>query len=224
MTQVISVVQEKGGAGKTTLITSLAALMVEDGARVAMIDTDDRRNLEAWAKKRQVDIDWMYEIDEDRLAPVVANLSKSSPPYDAIMIDTAGFKGQMAFYAMFASDLVLIPAKADESNAKAARRTYNQFKMVVGGAQKPKEARVVMMDVDPRTNITKVICEALDAAEVPRLQTMCGHRTGFKEMQTTGKGPEGSAKAAARSVLGDLQSQGLINFYNQGGSWAKISA
>jgi len=49
MTQVISVVQEKGGAGKTTLLTALASLMVADGAKIAVIDTDPQRHLEAWA-------------------------------------------------------------------------------------------------------------------------------------------------------------------------------
>jgi chromosome partitioning protein len=57
MTQVIGVVQEKGGAGKTTLLTALASLMAADGAKIAVIDTDPQRHLEAWAKKNQTPLD-----------------------------------------------------------------------------------------------------------------------------------------------------------------------
>ena len=50
MTQVISAVQQKGAAGKTTLLAALASLMAADGARVAVIDTDPQGHLEAWAR------------------------------------------------------------------------------------------------------------------------------------------------------------------------------
>ena len=50
-TQVISVVQEKGGAGKTTWLCTLAALMAEDGAKVFAIDTDERKHLSRWLEK-----------------------------------------------------------------------------------------------------------------------------------------------------------------------------
>ncbi|MEM1154436.1 MAG: ParA family protein [Pseudomonadota bacterium] len=224
MAQVISVVQEKGGAGKTTLLCALAALMVEDGARVAVIDTDDRRNLEAWAKKDQLDIDWAYEDNDEVLIPVVRKLKKADPPYDVIFIDTAGFKSALAIYAITASNLVLIPSKADESNAKAARRTYAHVRSVADSTEKDISGLVVMMDVDARTNITKLITDALDEAEIPRLNTMCGHRTGFKEMQSTGLGPQGAAKVAARAVLAELQSLGRIAYYTEEGTWPKKSA
>lgn len=66
MTQVISVVQEKRvERAKTTLLTAIASLMVQDGARVAVIDTDPQRHLEAWAKKEQTDLDWLCNEEDD---------------------------------------------------------------------------------------------------------------------------------------------------------------
>jgi len=219
MTQVISVVQEKGGAGKTTLLISLASLMAQDGARVAVVDTDDRRNLEAWASKEATKLDWTYEDNDERLIPVIRTLKSSEPPYDVIFIDTAGFKSALAIYAINASSLVLIPAKADESNARAAKRTYSHVQTVADSTDKNIPALVVLMDVDLRANITKVVSKALDDARVPRLKTVCAHRTGFKEMQSTGRGPEGGAKIAAEGILAELQSRKLLAFYGEGGRW-----
>ena len=70
--------------------------------------------------------------------------------------------------------------------------------------------------------LTQLVADALDAQEVPRLQAMCAHRTGFKEMSSTGRSPQGSARRAAQSVLAELQRRGLIKFYRSE-AWQKIS-
>ena len=220
MTQVISVVQEKGGAGKTTLLTAIASLMVEDGAKVAVIDTDPQRHLESWAKKDQTALDWLYEENDERLIPTVKALKKSEQPYDAIFIDTAGFKSAMAMHAIAAANLILIPSKANEADAKGAKRTYSHVLSVAETMEKEIASFVVMMDVDTNTNITQAITDALDAQEIPRLRAMCAHRTGFKEMTSTGAGPQGSAKRSAQSVLADMQGRGLISYYRSD-AWQK---
>lgn len=220
MTQVISVVQEKGGAGKTTLLTAIASLMVVDGARIAVIDTDPQRHLESWAKKEQTRLDWIFEEDDEKLLPTVKALRKTEPVYDAIFVDTAGYKSAMAMHAIAAANLILIPSKASEADAKGAKRTFSHVQSVAETMEKEIPAFVVMMDIDANTNITQAIVEALDAQDVPRLNAMCAHRTGFKEMTSTGKVPQGSAKMSAQSVLAELQSRGLINFYRSG-SWPK---
>ena len=130
MTQVISVVQEKGGAGKTTLLTAIASLMVEDGAKIAVIDTDPQRHLESWAKKDQTSLDWLYEEDDEKLIPTVKALKKADPAYDAIFVDTAGFKSAMAMHAIAAANLILIPSKANEADAKGAKRTFSHVQSV----------------------------------------------------------------------------------------------
>ena len=220
MTQVISVVQEKGGAGKTTLLTAIASLMVQDGARIAVIDTDPQRHLEAWAKKEQTDLDWLYEEDDEKLIPTVKALKKADPAYDAIFVDTAGFKSAMAMHAIEAAILILIPSKANEADAKGAKRTFSHVQSVAETMEKEIPALVVMMDVDTQTNITQAIVDALDSQNVPRLNAMCAHRTGFKEMTSTGQAPQGSARQSARSVLKDLQNRRLISFYGSE-AWPK---
>lgn len=220
MTQVISVVQEKGGAGKTTLLSALASLMVADGAKVVVIDTDPQRHLEAWAKKEQTPLDWLYEENDEKLIPTVRALKKTDPAYDAIFIDTAGFKSAMAMHAIAAANLVLIPSKANEADAKGAKRTWSHVQSVAETMEKPIPAYVVMMDVDANTNITQAIVDALDAENVPRLRAMCAHRTGFKEMTSTGRAPESGAKRSAQTVLAEMQSRGMLDYY-EGPKWRK---
>lgn len=220
MTQVISIVQEKGGAGKTTLLCSLAALMVDDGAKIAVIDTDPQRHLEAWAMKEQTALDWHYEENDELLVPTVKALKKEAPAYDAIFIDTAGFKSAMSIYAINSASLVLIPSKANEADAKGAIRTHAHVQSVAESMDKDIASFVVMMDVDSHTNITQSVTEALDGQSVPRLDAMCGHRTGFKEMTSTGSLPIGPARREAQKLLAELQHRQLIDYY-RGPKWQK---
>ena len=213
MTQVISVVQEKGGAGKTTLLTAIASLMVQDGARVAVIDTDPQRHLEAWAKKEQTTLDWLYEENDEKLMPTVQALKKTQPSYDVIFIDTAGFKSAMTMHAIATANIVLIPSKANEADAMGAKRTYSHVQSVAETMGKSITSLVIMMDVDTNTNITEAITAALDVQNIPRLNAVCAHRTGFKEMTSTGKLLKGSAKRSAQEVLADLQKRKVIEFY-----------
>lgn len=220
MTQVISVVQEKGGAGKTTLLTALAAMIAKDGARIAVIDTDPQKHLYAWASKEQTPLDWLYVEDDEKLLPTVKKLKAADPAYDLILVDTAGFKSAMAMHAIAAASLILIPTKANEADARGAIRTFSHVGSVSETIDRKIEALVVMVDVDPNTNITESIVAALDGQGVPRLDSMCAHRTGFKEMSSTGRAPEGSAKASIQSVLAELQRKGLIDFYRSA-AWQK---
>lgn len=223
-TQVISVVQEKGGAGKTTWLCTLAALMAEDSARVFAIDTDERKHLSRWLEKGQTTIDWTFEDNDERIGPTVRALKKNDPAYDVIIIDTAGYKSATAIYAVQASDIVFIPCMPDEDSAKDAMQTYRHVLNVAENAEKNIKAYVVMMDTDPRANITASITDALDAKKIPRLKAMCNHLTGFKEMKSTGKAPDGAARVAAYQVLAELQTNELISFYGEGGAWARKSA
>ena len=215
MAQVISVVQEKGGAGKTTLLMAIASLMVNDGAKVALIDTDPQKNLNGWASKGNIDLDWHFEGDDEKLIPTVKALKASDANYDVIFIDTAGFKSAMSIYAINAANLVLIPSKANEADAKGAAKTYAHVQSVAESMEKDILAFVVLMDIDLLTNITEAVVVEFDRKRIPRLDAVCAHRTGFKEMSSTGFGPTGSAQTSARELLADLQRKKLLQFYGK---------
>jgi chromosome partitioning protein len=211
-TQVISTVQQKGGAGKSTLIMLIASLMVADGAKIAIIDTDPQKHIFEWAEKGNIDLDWHYVENDEELIPTI-NALKSTGNYDVIFVDTAGFKSAMSIYAINAANLVLIPTKATEADAKGALKTYSHVKSVGMSMGKEIAAYGVLMDIDANTNITESIIEALDDNGLPRIRASCMHRTGFKEMSSTGMGPKGSAKTTAQSLLAEFQLSKLLDFY-----------
>src|SRR5712692_11487756 len=86
---IISVVNQKGGTGKTTVATNLAACFAGDGSEVLVIDADPQ----------QSSLDWRADRPEDQ-PPVQAvglparNLHQEIEPfrrkYDVILIDGGG--------------------------------------------------------------------------------------------------------------------------------------
>ena len=146
--------------------------MVEDGARIAVIDTDPQRHLESRAKKDETDLDWLYEENDEKLIPTVKALKKTEPAYDAIFVDTAGFKSAMAMHAIAAANLILLPSKANEADAKGPKRTYSHVQSVAETMEKEIPALVVMMDVDTNTKSRKRSRMRL-MRRTCRLSTLC---------------------------------------------------
>jgi chromosome partitioning protein len=213
--QVISVLQEKGGAAKTTTLLIIATKMVMDGAKVAMIDTDQRENLTRFCKKEKLDIDYVYVDDEDMIKPTIRALKKKG--YDAIFIDTEGYKSTLSGYVVANSNLIFIPTKADESNVICAARTYKTIQTVCDNFEKDIPSYVIMSDIDHDTNITKAMRATIEEHNIPTLDVNVGHATGFKEMLTTGLPPtRGAAKKHSESLICELQMKGMIDFYSKG--------
>ena len=212
MTQIISVVQEKGGAGKSTILASLSAVMAKDGAKVAIIDTDPQKTISTWVEKKEnVNIDHHYEDDDSKIVKTVKSIKAAG--YDVIFIDTAGYKSVMTMYAINLSNLVLIPSKASEPDARGAFNTYNQVQSVSEANDKNIPAYIILNDVDKLAKITNAVKSAFIENGVPTISSVVFSRTGFKEMMSEGGCPTGSALSCINAVIGAMQIDGLLDFY-----------
>ena len=107
---VISIVNEKGGSGKTTLAVNLAARLAEDGDNVLLIDADPQKSTEVFSDMRS----------QSGLKPLFSNVSRTGvslgdeiermkKAFDTIIIDTGGRDSKEMRKAMLKSNIVIIP-------------------------------------------------------------------------------------------------------------------
>ncbi len=123
--KVISFVTQKGGAGKTTLATSLAVVAEEAGEKVAILDMDPQKSLSAWAEARKSETPAVDTVDStmaDKLNVIVPALADRG--YTLIVLDTAGIDSTGTHLAIAASDLCVIPSRPTTMDIRATKATY----------------------------------------------------------------------------------------------------
>lgn len=102
--QVIAVLNQKGGAGKTTIATHLARALQLDGADVLLVDSDPQGSARDWAAVREDQPVPVVGIDR----PTIERDLKSVARKDFVVIDGAPQAHDLAVSAMKAADCVLI--------------------------------------------------------------------------------------------------------------------
>jgi len=106
---------EKGGTGKTTIATNLAAMRARDGFDTLLVDTDIQGSASFWVQSR----------DEAGITPRVANVQKFGKNlsneladlagrYLEIVIDAGGRDSAELRASLVRADLVVIPVQASQ--------------------------------------------------------------------------------------------------------------
>lgn len=108
--EIISVVSQKGGCGKTTMTVGLAVEAVRSGKHVAIIDLDPQASAANWGDRRGDDVPpTVVSCQASRLEKVL--LAAKSQGVDLVLIDTPGKSAEAAIAAIKAASHVLIPVE-----------------------------------------------------------------------------------------------------------------
>lgn len=174
---VIAVLNQKGGSGKTTIASNLAAVLHSRGQRVAIVDADSSQGtVSEWASRN--------DSTPTVLASHEPKLDKNIPAldgaFDFIVIDGAPHVEDMARSAIVAADLVLIPVRPSAADIWSAEDIVDlvQARREVTGA--PQAAFVVSQQV-LRSNLADSVNEALAAFDEPVLKARTSSRVAYAE-------------------------------------------
>jgi chromosome partitioning protein len=108
--KTISIAAPKGGSGKSTATSVLAARAVQDGERVAMFDLNaDQASLtQWWVSRGEPDNPQLFEVDN--LSGDINSVQRDG--YDWLFIDTPPLDIDLIENVVIKSDAVLIPVRA----------------------------------------------------------------------------------------------------------------
>jgi chromosome partitioning protein len=139
--QVISIVQQKGGVGKTTLAINLAGELKQRGRRVIVIDADPQGSATAWAAPRKLGFEVRAEpVSNGTVSQWLRNVLKQNA--DVIIIDTPAGLGTVFRSAVEIADLVIVPCGASSLDLNAARTTMTSISTALRNDSRSR-ARVV---------------------------------------------------------------------------------
>lgn len=119
----VSVISQKGGAGKSTLAIHLATEGAVQGLRSLLIDLDPQGNAAKWGDRRG---DKAPDVSAEHPAKLTVVLAAAqSEGYGLVICDTAPQADQTALQAARASDLVLIPCRPATFDLEAIQATLD---------------------------------------------------------------------------------------------------
>src|SRR5690348_5073204 len=204
---IIAVVNQKGGAGKTTIALNLAAAFAAERQRVLLIDADPQQTAQDWAAIRQSPPPFQVV---GLVKPVLhRDLPKMAADYDQVVIDGAPRNYEVARSAIAAADLVLIPVQPSGADFWASRETVGLVKEMLTIKETQKSVFVVSRKIG-RTVLGRDISEALAEFGIPILHAGTTQRVAYAEALTEGttvieQQPNGPAADEIRAIASELQ-------------------
>lgn len=164
---IIAVLNQKGGAGKTTLATHLARAFQLAGDNVLLADSDPQGSARDWYAAAGEENDLPPVVGLDRPA-LFKELSKITGAAKWVIVDGAPQVHDLAAAAVRTADVVLIPVQPSPYDIWATAELVDLVKQrqeITDGTQ-PKAAFVVSRQIQG-TRLASDVREALDGYDLP---------------------------------------------------------
>ncbi|NJL91053.1 MAG: AAA family ATPase [Coleofasciculaceae cyanobacterium SM2_1_6] len=176
--KTISVISQKGGAGKTTLGLHLGVAATYAKKSVAIIDLDPQASAATWGDSRENDRPSVVSTQSSRLDKVLEAAKTAGA--DLVVIDTAPHSESSSLAAARAADLILIPCRPSILDIRAIGITIDLAKL----AGKP--AVIVFNSVPPRGSILSEAKTAVQSYGVEVCPVSIVQRATFSHALTGG--------------------------------------
>lgn len=179
---LISVVNAKGGVGKTTTSMYLAAAFAAQGKDVRVIDLDRQGTAIDWAERAE-DSDAPLPFDVENTIPRrLDRITRLATPEEIIVVDTPPGDPEAIDAAIAAADFIIVPTRA--TNADLSRVWEVQPSL------EGKRYGILITFARSGTSSLEVVLDALGDNDVPVFKAMIPLRENIHSTFGYVPGPE----------------------------------
>jgi len=205
----IAVLNQKGGAGKTTLATNLSRALKLAGETVLLVDTDPQGSARDWSAAAG-DNQSVPVVGLDRPQLLQRDLRTLAQPYAWTVIDGAPQLREMAAAAIAACDIVLIPVQPSPYDIWSAADLVDAIKARRALADGSPAAAFVVSRAIKNTRLGREVTEALADYELPvfeasTIQRQIYARSAIDGLSVLDSEPDGPAAAEIRAIVQELR-------------------
>lgn len=207
--KIITIAQQKGGAGKTTLAAQLGVAFSAAGKKVALVDIDPQASLADWHRVRaETPAAASRSVDLVQVAGyrVTNELTRLKQKNDIVIIDSPPHAETEAKVAVRAADLVLIPVQPSPMDIWATGATMDMART----SKVP--VLLVLNRVPPRGKVIDLMREQLAKDKLPVAHAALGNRVAFVASMLEGQSvvetaPRSAASTEIRNLVSEIEAK-----------------
>lgn len=185
--KIVAFVNQKGGVGKSTLTTNVAAILGAEH-RVLLLDTDSQGSSEDWGVAR---INKLQSANKLRgfskhyrgikkATEVSTDLEEIAGSYDVLIVDTPGRNELVSLGVIAAANLVIIPLTPGNFGFWSSEVTRELIQKVAVARPTDFAARLLLNMRDKRRKVSREAEALLEELEIPVMRSSIGHRNIFE--------------------------------------------
>jgi chromosome partitioning protein len=201
---VITVAQQKGGSGKTTVSANLAIGFLRQGKRVALVDIDPQGSLGRWFMTRletQAGPVDALEFATSSAWGITYEVRKLSENHDVVIIDTPPKADSDLRPALRVADLVIVPVSVSHVDLWATEGVLDLAR------REDKEAMIVLNRGRPNTRLGAEVAEAAEKLMARIADATLSNRVIYAEALGQGRGAAEGRKTPAQAEVDALTSE-----------------
>ena len=177
---VVAVISQKGGCGRTSLAISLAVAAQRAGRTAAIVDLDPQATACNWGDRRGSDSPVIVSAQPARLPQVLKSAEDAGAHF--VMIDTPPRAEQAAMSAAKAANLILIPCRAAVFDLDTVSTTLELIRHAGNQA-----IAAILNGVPPRGSKGEQAADVIKALHVAVCPASLGHRAAFSDAVALGQ-------------------------------------
>jgi chromosome partitioning protein len=199
---VVALVSNKGGTGKTTLATNLAAALDQRG-RTVLVDADPQGSALHWSQVAEASGRTAVRVMEAG-DDIVRDTRRLEASHDFVIIDCPpSIDALQSRAALAVCDLALVPVLPSPLDLWATSHIAAAVRRTARGRASPT-ARLIVNQLEHRTLLSRIVRGALAELEIPAVNAQVRRRAVYRNCMLEGRTVYGMG-ARGRPAVAEIE-------------------
>ncbi len=209
MATVVSIINPKGGTGKSTLSTNIARALQLRPHKVILIDGDGQGTISEWSDTQTDEIEFPQVAGVGKPQQLRNHIPIIAPNYDFIVIDGSANTLEMDSSAITVSDIILIPVQPSAPDIWGASDLIDFIRARQEVTNGKPHACFIVSRQQRGTILAREVESALDQYQLPVFNSRTSQRVAYVEAMSRGvtvleHEPHGKASDEIRAITDEL--------------------